>query len=75
MSGHGGKIKFTLEEITLIVAALEMMGRLTRDDTSLKQSEKEKVYAVADDIKRKFHNAYFHDPRMVIVDPDGFVAH
>lgn len=72
---HGGKIKFTHDEVKLMVASLEMMTRLIRDDVSVNKTEKEKVFRTADDIRRKFHNAYFHDPRLVIVDPDGFVAH
>lgn len=72
---HGGKLKLTEDEVKLIVASLEMMGRLIRDDSSVNAAERQKVFRTADDIKRKFHNAYFADPRGVIVDPDGFVCY
>lgn len=72
---HGGKMKLSEDEVRLIVASIEMMTRLVRDDSSLSVIEKKKTFDVADDIRRKFHNAYFADPRGVIVDPDGFVAH
>lgn len=72
---HGGKMKLSEDEVKLIVASIEMMTRLVRDDSNLSLLEKKKTFDVADDIRRKFHNAYFADPRGVIVDPDGFVAH
>jgi len=72
---HGGKLKLTEDEVKLIVAALVMMERLIRDDSNVNPLEKKKVYDTAADIRRKFHNAYFADPRGVIVDPDGFVCH
>ena len=75
MSGHGGKLQLDQDEIKLIIASIEMMGRLIREDSGVSAAEKQKVYDTGDRIKRKFHNAYFHDPRLVIVDPDGFVAH
>jgi len=72
---HGGKLKLTEDEVKLIVAALVMMERLIRDDSSVTPLERKKVYDTAADIRRKFHNAYVVDPRLVIVDPDGFVCH
>ena len=72
---HGGKLKLTEDEVKLIIASLVMMERLIRDDSNVNPLEKKKVYDTAADIRRKFHNAYFADPRCVIVDPDGFVCH
>lgn len=75
MSAHGGKIKFNSDHIKLIVASLCVMERDIRHDPNVSASEKEKVYKTSEEIKTLFHNAYFHDPRTVIVDPDGFIPH
>lgn len=60
-------MQLTGDEIKLIVASLEMMQRLIRDDSGVSKSERRKVERVATEIKRKFHNAIFTKGSAIIL--------
>lgn len=64
-------MRLDMDETKLIVASLEMMQRMIRDDSSVNRFEKEKVYKTVREIKHKFNNAIFCGRETTILTPDG----